>query len=102
MSVFKLLAKLKSLRGTRLDIFGRTAERRAERAAIPSYRAVVEELIDGLGPANHALAIEIASLPAMIRGYGHIKEKNQKSVAAEQEQLIAAWRNPQFQPTAAE
>ncbi|MFP6725212.1 MAG: DUF6537 domain-containing protein, partial [Alphaproteobacteria bacterium] len=102
MSVFKLLAKMKCLRGTRWDIFGRTAERRAERAAITSYRAVVEELMDGLDPANHALAIEIASLPAMIRGYGHIKEKNQKSVAAEQEQLLAAWRNPQSQPTAAE
>ena len=58
--------------------------------------------MDGLDPANHALAIEIASLPAMIRGYGHIKEKNQKSVAAEQKQLLAAWRNPQSQPTAAE
>ena len=58
--------------------------------------------MDGLGPANHAMAIEIASLPVKIRGYGHIKEKNQRLVAAEQEQLMASWRNPQYQPTAAE
>ena len=102
VAAFKVLAKMKGLRGTRWDIFGYTAERRAERAAIPSYRLIVEELMDGLGPANHAMAIEIASLPLKIRGYGHIKEKNQRLVAAEQEQLMASWRNPQYQPTAAE
>ena len=102
MAAFKVLAKLKGLRGTRWDIFGYTAERRAERAAIPAYRLVVEELMADLGPDNHALAIEIASLPSKIRGYGHIKERNQRLVTAEQEQLMASWRNPQCQPTAAE
>ncbi len=102
MPAFKLLARLKGLRGGRFDIFGRTEERRAERAAIPAYRAVVEELLAGLNPNNHALAIEIASLPAKIRGYGHIKERSQKAVAAEQTHLLEAWRNPETQSTAAE
>jgi len=102
MPAFKLLAKFKGLRGTRWDPFGRTEERRAERAAIPSYRAVVEELLAGLNLDNHALAVEIATLPAKIRGYGHIKERSQKAAAAEQAHLLATWRNPETRSTAAE
>ncbi|MDP6873991.1 MAG: 2-oxoacid:acceptor oxidoreductase family protein, partial [Alphaproteobacteria bacterium] len=102
MTAFKLLAKMKGLRGGTWDIFGRTEERRAERAAIPAYRGVLEELLAGLTPDNHALAKEIANLPAKIRGFGHIKERSQKAAAAEQIQLLEAWRNPQSQPTAAE
>ncbi len=102
MTAFKLLAKMKGLRGGTWDIFGRTEERRAERAAIPAYRAVIEEVLSGLNPDNHALAREIANIPAQIRGFGHIKERSQKAAAAEQAQLLETWRNPQSQPTAAE
>jgi indolepyruvate ferredoxin oxidoreductase len=102
MTTFKLLAKMKGLRGGAWDIFGRTEERRAERAAIPAYRTVMEELLAGLTPDNHALAREIANIPAQIRGFGHIKERSQKAAAAEQAQLLEVWRNPQSQPTAAE
>jgi indolepyruvate ferredoxin oxidoreductase len=102
MPAFKLLAKLKGLRGGAFDIFGRTAERRAERAAIPSYRAVIQEILTGLTPDNHALAAQIATLPAKIRGYGHIKERSQVATAAEQAHLLEAWRNPETQSTAAE
>ena len=63
MRGFRLLAKLKGLRGTALDIFGRTEERRCERALIVEYAATVEELLRKLTPANHALAVEIASVP---------------------------------------
>ncbi|MBT4043859.1 MAG: hypothetical protein HOF11_10185, partial [Rhodospirillaceae bacterium] len=58
--------------------------------------------IASLNPDNHALALAIANIPARIRGYGHIKERNQKAAAAEQTALLEAWRNPQSQPTAAE
>ncbi|MBT7663976.1 MAG: hypothetical protein HN608_03585 [Rhodospirillaceae bacterium] len=102
MTAFKYLAKMKGLRGGTFDIFGRTDERRAERAAIPAYRGVMEEVIASLNPDNHALALAIANIPARIRGYGHIKERNQKAAAAEQTALLEAWRNPQSQPTAAE
>ena len=63
MRGFRLLAKLKGLRGTAFDIFGRTEERRTERALIVEYAATVEELLGKLTPANHALAVEIASVP---------------------------------------
>ena len=102
MPMFKLLAKFKGLRGGTFDIFGRTDERHAERAAIPAYRTVVEELLSGLTPDNHALATEIATLPAKIRGYGHIKERSQVATAAEQTHLLESWRNPENQSTAAE
>ena len=96
------MTKLKGLRGGAFDIFGRTEERRAERAAIPAYRATIETLLAELSPDNHALALQIAQVPAQIRGYGHIKERSQKAAAAEQTLLMETWRNPQSQPNAAE
>ncbi len=72
----RLLAKFKGLRGTALDIFGRTEERRMERALIEEYEQTVGTLLAGLTRENHALAVEIASLPETIRGYGHIKAKS--------------------------
>ena len=102
MTAFKLLAKMKGLRGGTFDIFGRTEERRAERAAIPAYRATIEALLADLSPENHALGVQISNIPAQIRGYGHIKERSQKAAAAEQTLLLEAWRNPQSQSTAAE
>src|SRR3546814_18288596 len=74
MRAFGVLAKLKGLRGTAFDPFGRTEERRIERRLIVDYEAVVEEMIAGLDDANHAVAVELASLPAATRGYGPIKQ----------------------------
>ncbi|MBT7758091.1 MAG: indolepyruvate ferredoxin oxidoreductase family protein, partial [Rhodospirillaceae bacterium] len=102
MTAFKLLAGMKGLRGGGFDIFGRTEERRAERAAIPGYRTTIETLLADLSPENHALAVQIANVPAQIRGYGHIKERSQQAAAAEQELLLETWHNPQSQPSAAE
>jgi len=76
MPAFSLLAKLKGLRGGMLDVFGRSAERRMERALIVEYEHSVEQLLAGLDASNHALAVEIASLPETIRGYGHVKERH--------------------------
>ncbi|MEY3474786.1 MAG: hypothetical protein RL087_1244, partial [Pseudomonadota bacterium] len=86
--------KLKGLRGTALDIFGRTEERRTERALIGEYRATVEELLKSLGAANHAQALAIANLPDGIRGFGHVKERNLKAVRLQWDALMAAWRDP--------
>ncbi|MFZ9373049.1 MAG: indolepyruvate ferredoxin oxidoreductase family protein [Burkholderiaceae bacterium] len=94
LTAFKLMAKLKGLRGTALDIFGRTEERRTERALIGEYRATVEELLKSLGAANHAQALAIANLPDGIRGFGHVKERNLKAVRLQWDALMAAWRDP--------
>ncbi|WP_088952504.1 indolepyruvate ferredoxin oxidoreductase family protein [Variovorax sp. HW608] len=91
---FRLLAKLKGLRGTALDVFGRTEERKTERALIGEYRASIDELLGGLTAANHALAVEIASLPEQIRGYGHVKERNLAAVRTRWSELLALWRKP--------
>ncbi len=70
----KMLASMKGLRGTPLDIFGYSAHRREERALIAWYRDLIAKLMDQLTEENAAKAIEIASLPDQIRGYERIKE----------------------------
>jgi indolepyruvate ferredoxin oxidoreductase len=90
-----VLARLKGLRGTALDIFGKTPERRTERALIGEYRASIEEVLLSLNAANHAAAVEIARLPEQIRGYGHVKDRHLKAARAQWEALLAQWRDPQ-------
>ncbi|PMS32126.1 indolepyruvate ferredoxin oxidoreductase [Trinickia symbiotica] len=94
LSAFKLIAKLKFLRGTALDPFGKTEERRTERALIGEYEALVRELIGGLTPEKLALAVELASLPDGIRGYGHVKENNLRAVRTKWNELLGRWRTP--------
>jgi indolepyruvate ferredoxin oxidoreductase len=76
LSAFKVLARLKGLRGTPFDPFGRNEERRVERELIAEYRESIEEVLRAVGPANLALAVEIARIPEMIRGYGHVKARH--------------------------
>jgi indolepyruvate ferredoxin oxidoreductase len=102
MRAFAVLAKLKGLRGTPFDIFGYSEERRIERSLIGDYEALVAELIAGLTPANHAIAIALAKLPERIRGYGHIKEANLKTAKAEEARLLAQFRAPPHSALAAE
>jgi indolepyruvate ferredoxin oxidoreductase len=94
MPAFKLLAKMKVLRGTPLDIFGRSAERKMERKLIDEYEATVKTLLNSLTPDNHALAVEIASIPDAIRGYGHIKDKAIAEAKAKEATLLKAWHDP--------
>ena len=70
---FKLLARLKFLRGTAFDPFGRTEERRLERQLIDHYRRSIEMALATLSEQNLAAALELASLPEQIRGFGHVK-----------------------------
>ena len=92
-SAFGLLAKMKGLRGTPLDIFGRSAERRMERALIVEYRACIEELLTSLNAERLALAAEIARIPEQIRGYGHVKERHLAAVRPKWQALMEQWRN---------
>ena len=92
MRVFRLLTRLKRLRGTRWDIFGYSAERRAERALIAQFEADVNELLETLSFDRLPLAIQLATLPDQIRGFGHVKARNMAHVAERREALLAQWR----------
>ena len=94
MRALRVLAKLKKLRGTRFDPFGRSEERRTERRLVEEYEAVVRELAKGLDYENHGLAVDIASLPEGIRGYGHVKAEHLACVRERKAELLAAWRAP--------
>ena len=89
-----MLSRLKGLRGSALDVFGKTEERRVERALIVQYRECIEELIAGLTPERLALAVEIAQIPEHIRGYGHVKERHLLVARAQWDRLMAQWRSP--------
>jgi indolepyruvate ferredoxin oxidoreductase len=92
---FGLLAKLKGLRGTALDVFGRTEERRTERALIGEYRDTIAALLPALSKDNLATAVAIAGIPEDIRGYGHVKERHLKAAREKQAKLIGDWKSPQ-------
>ncbi len=92
MGAFSLLAKLKFLRGTVLDPFGRTEERRTERALIGDYERLVEELLERLTPANHAVTIELASIPEHIRGFGLVKARHLADARLKWDGLLAQLR----------
>jgi indolepyruvate ferredoxin oxidoreductase len=102
LPAFRVLAKLKFLRGTALDIFGRSEERQTERRLITEYEALIGELIAKLDQANHPLAIELAALPEQIRGYGHIKDANVAKTKKREAELLACFRNPAPSVQAAE
>ncbi len=91
-SAFGLLAKMKGLRGGTLDFFGRTAERRMERALIKEYKACILELLKTLTVDNRALAAEIARIPEEIRGYGHVKEQHLAAARPKWDALMKRWR----------
>ena len=101
-TAFALLARLKGLRGTPFDLFGRTAERRMERRLIAEYVETVEELVAGLTAATLPLAVEIAAIPEHIRGYGHIKEAAVAKAAERRQEMMAAFRDAPIQQQAAE
>ncbi|MCZ0736776.1 indolepyruvate ferredoxin oxidoreductase family protein [Phreatobacter sp. AB_2022a] len=92
MKGFRILAKLKGLRGTPFDIFGYSEERRTERQLIADYEALVAEILDKLTPENHAVAVGLAAIPEKIRGFGHVKARHLAAAKAEEANLIAAFR----------
>ena len=102
MSAFRLLAGLKKLRGTKLDVFGYTEERKMERRLIAEYEATIDSVLAALDPDNHAMAVQIAAVPETMRGFGHIKEKNIKAAKEREASLLAAYRSPATAQVAAE
>jgi indolepyruvate ferredoxin oxidoreductase len=94
MTGFKLLKRFKWLRGSAFDIFGKTAERRMERQLRDEYIERLDKLARELTAQNHALAVEIASIPDEIRGYGHVKDRSVKAAEHRLAGLMARWNTP--------
>jgi len=91
-SAFRLLAPLKRVRGTWLDVFGRTAERRMERQLAADYLALADEFSRTLDAGNRDVALELANVPDAIRGYGHVKEKSVELARVRQAGLWERYR----------
>jgi len=89
---FKVLSKLKFLRGTALDVFGRTHERQMERALIEDYKNSLSVVLGQLNADNHAWALELARLPEQIKGFGHVKERNVKAARMQWSALMAKFK----------
>ncbi|MDO9091791.1 MAG: indolepyruvate ferredoxin oxidoreductase family protein [Rubrivivax sp.] len=99
-SAFGVLAKMKGLRGTALDFFGRSEERQTERALIGEYQTCIDELLKTLNADNRALAAEIARIPEEIRGYGHVKERHLAAARPKWNALMQRWRAGPLQQAA--
>ena len=95
MSAYRVLAKLKFLRGGALDIFGKTAERRQERQLLADYENLLDEVEAGLNETTLPLAVQLASIPEKIRGYGHVKDSHIAKAKAEEAKLLEKFRSPQ-------
>jgi len=92
MKAFGVLAAMKSLRGTPLDIFGYSVERKMERALIKEYQTTMTEIAKGFNDDTRDLAIALAELPLDIRGFGHVKAANATTAAKKRKELLAAFR----------
>ena len=89
---------MRRYRGTVIDIFGKTMERKRERALITEYEALIGELLDRLTPQNYPIAVDLASIPEHIRGYGHVKERHLKDAKVRENALLAQLREAKAAP----
>jgi indolepyruvate ferredoxin oxidoreductase len=101
-SAFRLLARLRRVRGTALDVFGYQGERQVERRLIVEYERTVRELLAQLAPHNHEVAVEIARIPERIRGFGYIKAASLATARQHEAALLDAFRAALAEPAAAE
>jgi indolepyruvate ferredoxin oxidoreductase len=101
LRAFRLLARLKGLRGTFLDPFGRTEERKREREMIRDYEVLIDELLASLSPDTHATAVELAAIPDRIRGFGPVRERFLRHAKQREAELLEAFR-ARRQPSAEE
>ncbi|TAL32470.1 MAG: indolepyruvate ferredoxin oxidoreductase family protein [Alphaproteobacteria bacterium] len=98
LSAFRVLATMRTLRGTPLDIFGYTAERKMERQLIKDYKKTLEDITSRLTASNYDLAVEIASIPEHIRGYGHVKDDHLKRAKEAEASLLEKFGRPAAPP----
>ena len=98
LKAFGWFARCKGLRGTAFDVFGRTEERRTERALIGEYQDTVEELMAGLNAQNHALALQLAAVTEPVKGFGHVKARNLAAARTRWAEWLAQWRDGRTPP----
>jgi indolepyruvate ferredoxin oxidoreductase len=89
---FRLLSRLKGLRGTLFDIFSYSSDRKKEKALITDYENLMTYVLERLKPENYEIAVALAELPEYIRGYGHVKDRHLRDVKANEEALLAQFR----------
>ncbi|WP_342620337.1 indolepyruvate ferredoxin oxidoreductase family protein [Rhodoferax sp. GW822-FHT02A01] len=94
-TAMKLLAGMKFLRGTALDVFGRSEERRTERALIAEYRSAMEGLLPTLTLGNRDAAAAFARVPEQIRGFGHVKERHLQAARLQWDTLLQKAHAPE-------
>ena len=99
--VLRLLARLRFLRGTPLDPFRRSADRRLERELIRGYESLIEEILPALNAGNHAIAVELAALPGTIRGFGPVKAAAALRARMAGEELLQRFRDGARSPGSA-
>jgi indolepyruvate ferredoxin oxidoreductase len=92
LPAFRVLARLKFLRGTAYDPFGYSLERKTERKLIADYEAMLTEVFAKLTPANHAVAVGLAVIPEKIRGFGHVKQRHLAAAKADETALYEQFR----------
>jgi indolepyruvate ferredoxin oxidoreductase len=96
---FRVLARMKGLRGTPLDPFGHTGERRLERQLARDYEALVEQqLLPALKADNLALAVRLAEVVQQVRGFGPVKLANLAKARSEWHDLLEAWQGRARKP----
>lgn len=100
MSAFKILARLKGLRGTPFDPFGRSAERRWEKQLLADYEKTLDTIETNLNAANLETATALAGYPRKIRGFGHVRQAQARPALAERERLTKEFLEPGSQPFA--
>ena len=101
MTAFRWLARMKGLRGTPFDVFGYGEDRRLERRLIAEYEERIAEILERLDPVTHAAAVELASLPEHIRGFGPVKAEHLKKIQPREQALLAQLRGDAARQAAA-
>jgi indolepyruvate ferredoxin oxidoreductase len=92
LRLFGILKKFRFLRGTPLDPFGYSDDRRTERKLIADYRSMIDTLLAELTPANHAAAVALALIPEKIRGFGPVKQRHLRAAKAEEAALLEQFK----------
>ena len=87
------IRRLRRLRGTWLDPFGYTEERKMERRLIIEYENMIGGLLSALNVTNLRIAAELALLPEKMRGYGHVKQKNVEAARKRESVLLAEFQS---------
>lgn len=101
LPAMKALASLKFLRGTALDPFGWTAERRQERQLVGDYERTVAHILDRIDRGRLDSAVALASIPETIRGYGPVKQRSMLQARARHKELMATFDRPLVEPVQA-